>query len=210
MPVVHDGADVAVNVGVEVPAALPVVDASGYDVEEVGNHAGGDEDLALGVVVDAPRVAEAVSHDLEALLRRVVPPDAAVDVDSIGFEKVRRERIVVAVDRLVGPRLADLGRGREPLQAIEPAVRSPVEAVDRLVAVPDAPTRQQDLGLVRVGYVVAVAVGEVEEVGRRADEDAVEADRQRCRKRDALREDLDAIGFAVAIRVLQDQDSAVA
>ena len=47
-------------------------------------------------------------------------------------------------------------------------------------------------------------------MGRRADEDAVEADRQRRRERDALGEDLPAVGRAVAIRVLQDQDLAVA
>ena len=47
-------------------------------------------------------------------------------------------------------------------------------------------------------------------MGRRADEDAVEADRQCRRERDALREDLLAVGRAVAVRVLQDQDLAVA
>ena len=85
-----------------------------------------------------------------------------------------------------------------------------MEAVDRLVAVPDAPAGEQDLGVVHVGHVVAVAVGEEEQVGRCADEDTVEADRQRRGKRDALREDLDAVGLTVAIRILQDQDAALA
>ena len=208
--VVDDRADVAVDVRIEVRAALTVVDASGDHVEQVGDHAGGDEDLTLRVVVDAPGVAEAVGDDLEAVLGRVVAPDAAVDVDSVVLEQVIGEGVVVAVDRLVGSRLADPGGRREPFEAVEPAVGAPVEAVDRLVTVADAPAGQQDLGVVHVGDVVAVAVGEVEEVGRRADEDAVEADRKRRREGDALREDLLAVGGAVAVRVLQDQDAAVA
>ena len=210
VPVVDDRADVAVDVRVEVRAALPVVDAAGDHVEQVGDYARGDEDLALGVVVDAPRVAEAVGDDLEAPLRGVVPPHPAVDVDAVGLEEVVREWIVVAVDRLLGTRLADLGGRREAFEAVEPAVGPPVEAVDRFVTVPDAPAGQQDLRVVHVGHVVAVAVGEVEEVGRRADEDAVEADRQRRRERDAFGEDLLAIGLTVAVRVFEDQDAAVA
>jgi len=59
--------------------------------------------------------------------------------DSIGVEKGLREGVVVAVELLVGPRLADPGGRREPFQAVQPAVGSPVEAVDRLMTVPDAP-----------------------------------------------------------------------
>ena len=141
MPVIDDRADVAVDVRVEVAAALPVIDAAGDDVEQVRDHAGGDEHLALRVVVDAPGIAEAVGDDLEAVLRRVVAPDAAVDVDPVRLEQVLRERIVVAVDRLFWAGLADHGGRREPFEAVEPAVGPPVEAVDRLVTVADAPAR---------------------------------------------------------------------
>ena len=80
---VGDGLNVAVDVRVEVPAALTLVDAAGNDVPEMRDHAGAHDQLTLGVVVDAPRVAEAVRHDLEAILGRMVAPDAAVDVDPL-------------------------------------------------------------------------------------------------------------------------------
>ena len=79
--VVGDGADVAVDIGVEVCAALAVVDAAGDHVPQVRDDAGGDEDLPLRVVVDPPGVAEPVGDDFEAILGRVVAPDTAVDVD---------------------------------------------------------------------------------------------------------------------------------
>jgi HTH-type transcriptional regulator / antitoxin HipB len=63
--VIGDRLQVAVHVRVEVLPALAVIDASRYDVPEVGNHAGADEELPFGVVIDAPRIAEPVRHDLE-------------------------------------------------------------------------------------------------------------------------------------------------
>ena len=42
----------------------------GIDVEEMGDDAGGDEELALRVVIDAPGIAEAVCDDLEMILGR--------------------------------------------------------------------------------------------------------------------------------------------
>ncbi len=68
VPMVGDGLDVAVDVRVEVLASLALVDAAGDDVQEVRDHAGADDELTLGVVVDAPGVAEAVGHDLEPSL----------------------------------------------------------------------------------------------------------------------------------------------
>ena len=91
VPVIGDRLDVAVDVRIEVLAALALVDAAGDDVPEVRDHAGADEELALGVVVDAPRVAEAVRDDLEHVLRRVIPPDAAVDLDAVALRGGPRE-----------------------------------------------------------------------------------------------------------------------
>ena len=84
---VGDRLDVAVDVRVEVLAALAVVDAAGNHVPEVRDDARADEQLALGVVVDAPRIAEAVRDDLEDVLGRVIPPHAAVDVDAVARQQ---------------------------------------------------------------------------------------------------------------------------
>ena len=67
---VGDGLDVAVDVGVEVLASLALIDAAGDDVPEMRDDAGAHDELTLGVVVDAPGIAEAVGHDLEPILGR--------------------------------------------------------------------------------------------------------------------------------------------
>ena len=95
---IGDGLDVAVDVRVEVLAALAMVDAAGDHVPEVRDHARADEQLSLRVVVDAPRVAEAVRDDLEHVLRRVVPPDAAVDLDPVALQEVVGKRLLVLVE----------------------------------------------------------------------------------------------------------------
>ena len=64
---------------------------------------------------------------------------------------------------------------------------------------------EQDLG-VAVGPVVVVAIGVEEQVRRLADEDAPMADGQRRGQVQALGEDLDRIGAAVAVGILQDLD----
>ena len=65
---------------VDVLAVHPLVVPAGDDVEEVVDHAVGDEHLAVLVEVEAERVGGAVGDRLEHLARRVVAPDAAVDV----------------------------------------------------------------------------------------------------------------------------------
>ena len=128
--------DVAVDVGVEVLAALPVIDAAGDHVPEVRNDAGADQQLALGVVVDAPRIAEPVRHDLEHVVGRVIAPDAAVDVDARRPRGCPRE--TAPSSGRAGPLPAGLRtfeRRGEALQPVEPAVGSPVQAVEGLVPI---------------------------------------------------------------------------
>ena len=85
-----------------------------------------------------------------------------------------------------------------------------MQAVQDLVAIADAPSGQAHFDVRHVGLVVAIAIGHEQQVGRRADEDAVEADGQRRREDDPFHEDLAAVGDAVAVGVFQDQDAAVA
>src|SRR5262245_621453 len=98
MPVIRDRLNVAVDVGIEVLASLALIDAAGNDVKQMWNEAVGDEELPLGVVVDSPRIAEPVRDDLEHILRRVVPPHAAIDLDAITRQHVLRKRLVAVVE----------------------------------------------------------------------------------------------------------------
>src|SRR5205085_8150284 len=75
---VGDRLDVVVGVGVEVLAGLPLVAGAGNDVKDVRDYAGGGEEVAVLVVVEAPGVARAVGKDLELVPHRMIAPDAGV------------------------------------------------------------------------------------------------------------------------------------
>ncbi len=208
MAMIGNGLDVAVHVRVEVLPPLALVDPAGNDMPEVRDHTGADEQLPLCVVIDAPGIAEPVGHHLEDVLRRVVAPHAAIDVDSFPLEEILGKGFLVPVQPPFALRLPDFGRGRVALEAVQPAVGAPVQAVQRLVPVADPPAGQANLDIGDVGLVVTVAIRDEEQVRRGAHEHAVKADRQGGRKGDSLHEHLPAVGNAVAVRVLENDDPA--
>src|SRR5918999_771682 len=107
MTMIGDGLDVVVNVRIEVLSTLPVIDAAGDDMPKVRDHAGADQELPFRVVIDAPRVAEAVRNDLEHVLRGMVSPHAAVDVDARTRKNVLRERLLMFVETSLPLRFPD-------------------------------------------------------------------------------------------------------
>ena len=83
-----------------------------------------------------------------------------------------------------------------------------MKRVERLVRVVLAPAVEQDLGRA-VGPVVAVLVGDEQEVRGRADPDAAEADLQAADQVQLIGEDLARVEPAVAVGVLEDQDAVL-
>ena len=128
--------------------------------------------LAAVVEVDAPGVARAVGEDLELVPRGMIAPDAGVDRRALVGRRAR---------------LADVRVREHAVAAVQPAVGSPDERVERLVRVLVAPAVEQHLGLA-VGLVVAVAIGHEQQVRRRADPHAAEADFQPADQVQVLRE----------------------
>ena len=183
MGVVGDRADVGVDVRAQVTAALAVIDAAGDDMPEVRNHARRDEQLALGVVIDAPGVAEPVSHDLETVLHGVVSPHAAIDlhggVGILVLLWLLWEGLVVLVDAAIADRASDVRRRGEALEPVEPAVGAPDKTVERLMTVGDAPARQADLDGIQISLIVSVAVGNEEQIGGRTEHESAETNRDR-------------------------------
>ena len=143
------------------------------------------------------------------LLPKALP--AEVEVEAPGIAAPLGEDLepagpgMIAPDRLLELVAADPGRDRAPLGAVEPAVGPPGHRVDRRVRVLEPEAGEQDLGIA-VGPVVVVAVGVEEQVRRLADEDAAVTDRQARGQVQALDEDLDRVGPAVAVGVLEDLD----
>ena len=157
--VIRDRANVAVDVRVEMTTGLPMVCAAGDDVPQVRDHAGADEQLPLGVVVDAPRVAEAVRDNLKHVLGRVITPNAAVDRLAFALKLDRLGIRLAVLENLAFPlRLSNHRRSEHSLAAVDPAVRPPVQAVENLVPVADAPAGQAHLDIINIGLVVLISI----------------------------------------------------
>ena len=191
MEVIGTGRHQVVDERREVVAVHALEVRAGDHAEQVRDHAVGDERLAEVVEVESPRVGRAVRDDLEDLAGRVIPPDAAIH---------RRPLL------LRRPRLADLRGGQDAVATPEPAVGTPVQGVEHVVLSVDAPAVELD-DRRAVGPVVAVAVGDEDQVGRGADPDPAEPQRDAGVVGPSVGKDGPAIEAAVAVGVLEDQDA---
>src|SRR5690606_21306559 len=112
------------RIRVEMLPRLALIARSLNDVIEVGNDAGGNERMPAVVEVDPPRIARSFGKNLELVPLRVITPYAGVDLHTF---VIRRSWF------------ADLRMGEDAMAAVEPAVGSPAEGVQRLVRVVVAP-----------------------------------------------------------------------
>ena len=185
-----DRLDVVEAPGIEVLPRLPLVAAVLDHVVEVRDHAGGLKGIPQVVEVDAPGIARALGKEFKLMPQRVVPPDGGIEPDAI----------VVG-----GARLADIGVGEHAVAAVEPAIGAPGERVEGFVGVVVSPAVQQDLWRA-VGHVVAVGIGNEQEVRRRTDPHPTEANLQRTDEVEALAKHRPLVEGIVAVGVFEDQD----
>src|SRR5207248_6744256 len=141
------------------------------------------------VEVDAPGVGCAMRDDFEDLPRRVVPPDAAVEEYAVLFGR---------------PRLADVRARLDAIAAVEPAVRPPGEGVEDVVLGLQEVPAVEDADRRAVRLVVAIAVGNEQEVRRAAQPDAAEAEGNPREVGSLVVEDRAPVEAAVAVAVLED------
>ena len=127
MGVIPNRRDVVIHVRIQVSLALLVVVTALHDVKEVGNDAAGSKALADVIEIKAPRIRQPPGIHFELLLRRMIPPDSAVD-----------EKTVF----ICHARLSDHGRGEDTVASIEPAIGPPDKTVQRLVSVVNTPSIQ--------------------------------------------------------------------
>src|SRR5581483_847437 len=133
-------------------------------------------------------------ENLEDMPGRMVAPDAGIDRDTL----------------LVGRAgLADARMGEDTVAAVQPAIRSPAEGVERLVRVLVVPAVEQHLR--RAGWLVLALFDRHEQqVRRRPNPDAAEADLQATDEIKPFQEHRALVEFAVAVGVLEDQDAILA
>src|SRR5690606_22722108 len=142
------------------------------------------------------------------ILDRMITPDTSIDIHAFPFQNIFREGIVVPVYTPFAFCYFDFGRRGESLASVQPSIGSPMQAVYRLVAIAYAPACEPDLKIIHVCLVVLVPVGDKDEVGRGAEEEAVETHGDRRRKSDSLQEYLAGVGFPVAVHVFENEDAA--
>ena len=87
--VVNDGTNVTIHIWIEMLTALAMVNPSRDHVKGMRNDACADKQLAFCIVIDAPRVTEAVRNYLKTSFRGVIPPYPAVDVYAFPVLPVR-------------------------------------------------------------------------------------------------------------------------
>ena len=186
--VVGDRLDVVVGEGIEVLAGLTLVAGGRKDMIEVRDHAGRIEELAPRIEIEAPGIARAFGEDLEDVAGRVEAPDSGVDLHAL----------------LVGrTRLADDRVREHAVVTVEPAIRTPDKAVERLVRVVEAPAVEQHDWLARL---VVDVLRDEEEFRSRADPDAAVADFDAGDEIESVLEDRHLGVTAVLLHVFQDQD----
>ena len=77
------------------------------------------------------------------------------------------------------------------------------------MTIADTPSGQAHFNVIHLGFVVTIAVGYEEEVGRSAEPEPVETHRDTGGKGDLFGEDGALVCNAITVRVLKDQDAAV-
>src|SRR5687768_13888060 len=145
--VVGDGANVAVNVRVVMLSALAVIGSSRDNVPEVRDDTCTHHKLAFGIVINTPGVTEPVGDHFKTVFGGMVTPNPAVDVCSLTFEDVCRERILVFIKTSLSCRLAHLGRRRISLESVQPSVRSPMKAIQGFMSVLYPPSGQENFNV---------------------------------------------------------------
>ena len=170
-------------------AGLTLVTGAREDVVKVRDDAGRIEEFAVRVEVEAPRIARALGEDLEDLAGGMEAPDARVDLLALGVGRAR---------------LAHDGVREHAMVAVEPAVGTPDETIERLVRVLEAPAVEQHDRI--AGLVVSILRNE-EELWSRADPDAAVADFDARDQVESFLEDRDLSVGAVLLHVFQDQDT---
>ena len=157
---VGDGFDVVVGVRIEMRTRLSLVTSALDHVKQMWNHTRLDNALPVFVEVNAPRIARALGENLEDMFRRMITPDTGVDARPLA---VRRSGF------------ADVGMCEHTMTTVKPAVRSPLERVQRLVRILPAPAVEKDLRFACGLRFIAIRNRNEHQIRRGSDPDAAEA-----------------------------------
>ena len=159
------------------------------------NHARLDEQLAVCIPVHPPRVTRAVREDLKFLLLGLESPHTRVDLCALCGGSSR---------------LADVAAHEDAVAAVEPAVRPPVESVERLVCVVVAPAIEEHLRLARRRRRVPIRHRHEIQIRRSPEPHAAVADFDAADEVQLIEKNGPFIEAMIAVRVLENEHAVLA
>ena len=159
-------------------------------MEKMGDNAAGGECVSHIIEVHPPWVGKSPGKNLKGFMARMESPDTPVYEMALLF-------------RRPGP--AYTRSSENTVTSVEPSVRTPYKAVERFVTVVNSPAIQQYF-MISVGSVIAIAVGNKDQLRRHADIDSAMTDGQSRGKVQVVYKCFLLIRHAVAIRVLKNTD----
>ena len=174
-------------------AVHALVTRAGQGVPEVADDGVDEKELAVFVPVVSPRIGGAVADDLKCFARGMITPNTAAERCALGFGRT-------------GP--ADFGAGAEDaVPTVEPAVGPPAQAVDDVVAHLVGIEAVEDDFRFAVRFIVAVFVGEKEDVRRACGPHAAEAELDTGKLAGAVPKDFSFIENTIMIGILKNDDA---
>ncbi len=189
MFVLHDRRQQFIGIRVGRLAALPGVNATRRHVKQMVDHTGTDERIAARIEIHAPRVARAVGENLEF--------SRAWLITSHGCGNLHAGR------RSLGDPYFRMSE--HTVSQIHPTVRPPGEAIQQLVPIIEAKSREHCLS--RVRDIVMICILEKQQVGCLANIDAAIAKQQSRGEIEAVGENCHLVRAAIVVCILEDSDS---
>ena len=136
-----DRFNIIIDILVNVPTALTVINTAIDDVEDMRNHAHGSEQLPLIVPINPPRVTKTMRNDFEAVFGGVIAPNPAIDILRIlGFYRCREWISSFEYDPFAD-RFTHLRTSKNSMATIEPPIGAPDKTVQNFMAILNAPPR---------------------------------------------------------------------
>ena len=194
MPVIGDRLDVVVSVRIEMHAALTLISAALHHVIQMRNHTGRQNSLPVIVEIDAPGIARTVGKHVELVPRGMISPDGGVHTRALFLGRAG---------------LADQRVREHAVATIQPTVGAPDKRIERLVRVLLTPAVEQ-LYRRAIRLVVAVSIGNEQQIRRRPDPHSAEADFQAADQIELFGEHGPLVEPPVEIGVFKDQDAVAA
>ena len=85
MTVINYFFNIIINVRIEMLTTLPMINATRHNMKKMRDHTRTNKDLALGIIINAPRVTESMSYSFKSVFSWMVFPNTPININAICF-----------------------------------------------------------------------------------------------------------------------------